>query len=288
MWQGFAAAAGNMLGSLLPFTKFGYKHSPQKRAFDASVRQEQRIFERDSAYNAPSAQMARFKEANLNPNLMYGQGNPGNVTGNAVGMQAPEAPRMDAVSNIAQSLLLGKEMELKDANIAYINQNTKLLSEKTGSEAWKQQLMEQNWNWLEKNYPEVLKRMQRENRIGDETEEAQKAKTLLGVEGLDITNDLLREDLEQRHRENRIGRAAEPFDLQKRQGQGILAMHKIQTELLKQGLMEKDGSIKKEVLTGKQFSNAILDMQKRFVTTGEMNATQYFQMLIMLLASAIR
>lgn len=30
-------------------------------------------------YNSPKAQMARFKEAGLNPNLIYGQGTPGNV-----------------------------------------------------------------------------------------------------------------------------------------------------------------------------------------------------------------
>lgn len=33
-----------------------------------------------NAYNDPAAQMARFKNAGLNPNLIYGQGNPGNAS----------------------------------------------------------------------------------------------------------------------------------------------------------------------------------------------------------------
>ncbi len=36
-------------------------------------------WERENAYNAPTEQMARFREAGLNPHLIYGQGTPGNV-----------------------------------------------------------------------------------------------------------------------------------------------------------------------------------------------------------------
>ena len=34
-----------------------------------------------NAYNTPAAQMQRYKDAKLNPNLIYGQGNPGNASG---------------------------------------------------------------------------------------------------------------------------------------------------------------------------------------------------------------
>lgn len=37
-------------------------------------------WERNNAYNSPAQQMQRFKEAGLNPNLIYGQGNNGNAT----------------------------------------------------------------------------------------------------------------------------------------------------------------------------------------------------------------
>lgn len=38
------------------------------------------MWNRQNEYNSPSAQMSRFKEAGLNPNLIYGQGSSGNAT----------------------------------------------------------------------------------------------------------------------------------------------------------------------------------------------------------------
>lgn len=38
------------------------------------------MWNRQNQYNSPSSQMGRFKEAGLNPNLIYGQGTPGNAT----------------------------------------------------------------------------------------------------------------------------------------------------------------------------------------------------------------
>lgn len=44
------------------------------------------------AYDSPEAQMKRFKDAGLNPNLIYGQGTPGNM------QHAPEFPKLPGVS----------------------------------------------------------------------------------------------------------------------------------------------------------------------------------------------
>lgn len=41
---------------------------------------EQKMWNQTNVYNSPEQQMIRLKEANLNPNLMYGQGNVGNAT----------------------------------------------------------------------------------------------------------------------------------------------------------------------------------------------------------------
>lgn len=49
------------------------------------------MWNRMNEYNTPLAQMARFKEAGLNPNLIYGQGTPGN----AATMPKYNAPTMD-------------------------------------------------------------------------------------------------------------------------------------------------------------------------------------------------
>ena len=43
-------------------------------------RHQWRMWEETNKYNAPKAQMGRFKDAGLNPHLIYGQGNAGNAT----------------------------------------------------------------------------------------------------------------------------------------------------------------------------------------------------------------
>lgn len=65
-------------------TKYGYE-------------QEKQMIREQNEYNTPVNQMKRFKEAGLNPNLIYGQGTPGNQSQIAK-YHAPrqEAPQFDA------------------------------------------------------------------------------------------------------------------------------------------------------------------------------------------------
>lgn len=56
---------------------FGYNRQLAEEAYNRNVAQ----WMRENDYNSPSAQMQRFKEAGLNPNLIYGQGSNGNASG---------------------------------------------------------------------------------------------------------------------------------------------------------------------------------------------------------------
>lgn len=51
------------------------------------------MWERQAEYNSPTAQMARLSEAGLNPNLVYGGVNPGNMS-SAPEMVTPNAPNI--------------------------------------------------------------------------------------------------------------------------------------------------------------------------------------------------
>lgn len=243
-WVATALGVGSEIFSR---SRAGYETSPNKRAFLDSVRNEERIFQRDAAYNSPAAQMARFKEAGLNPNLMYGQGTPGITSGTAVQAKG-QLERPELIGSIMESMALGKDLEMKDAQIENIRANTKLISTKGGSEEWKQKRMEQDFNYLENNYPELMDKLRRENRIGSQVES---------------------------------------YDVQKRQADSIHASQLIETELLKQGLMEKDGTIKSNIIEGGQFQNALLKMQKEFVEGGKMNATHFWQALMLLLTKSL-
>lgn len=60
---------------------------------------------RMNEYNSPLNQMLRFKEAGLNPNLIYGQGTPGNATSSPT-YKAPhlQAPQLDALGQIIPAI----------------------------------------------------------------------------------------------------------------------------------------------------------------------------------------
>lgn len=97
----------------------------------ARINQEKRLwdyqFDRTTAYNSPSAQMARLKAAGLNPNLVFGHG--GAVSGNASGgglslpsSGRPPAARMADVSETMTAL----------ANIENTMADTKRINAQTG------------------------------------------------------------------------------------------------------------------------------------------------------------
>lgn len=91
------------------------------------------LWERDTAYNSPAAQMARMREAGLNPRLMYSQGTVGNVTSpSAPGYDVAEVdrpeydvPKMDTtridIPNGLMSWMQVKQAGLTNENLAAQN-----------------------------------------------------------------------------------------------------------------------------------------------------------------------
>lgn len=71
-------------------------------------------------YNSPKAQMQRYKEAGLNPNLIYGQGTSGNA-GALPGYDTPrvdlETPRFDLASVADNALTTYYDARVKEAQI---------------------------------------------------------------------------------------------------------------------------------------------------------------------------
>lgn len=84
------------------------------------------MWNRNNAYNTPSAQMQRLKDAGLNPNLVYGTGTvSGNTSGQIPRYQAPQL-RWDVeplfqVPNVLGSFL---DLQLKAAQIDQVKANT--------------------------------------------------------------------------------------------------------------------------------------------------------------------
>lgn len=111
----------------------------QNQLFNQSVEQ----WNRQNAYNHPAAQMARFKEAGLNPHLIYGQGN----AGNAANMSVPDVKpysRAEAANTVRGLDVFGEfnrfgqihaQTNNLEANTDLARQNAILTAQKTASEA---------------------------------------------------------------------------------------------------------------------------------------------------------
>ena len=87
-----------------------------KEAALESYQREVEMGKMQNEYNSPQAQMQRFKEAGLNPNLIYGQGS----SGNATQMPKYDTPHMIAAQK--QAADLSQAMNLANAFASYRTQ----------------------------------------------------------------------------------------------------------------------------------------------------------------------
>lgn len=104
---------------------------------------------RENAYNTPAAQMARYKDAGLNPDLMYGQQN---LSAASPEMTAGDGSQPTDVSNLANKRTIG-DMVSQSAATRLTNAQAKLAesqADKTDAEAVGQTI---NNEWL----PKLLK-----------------------------------------------------------------------------------------------------------------------------------
>lgn len=77
-----------------------------------------------NSYNSPAAQMQRFRDAGLNPNLIYGQSNEaGVVRTSSPGAWRPEAPRMDGARNSMEAYYNAQVREAQIDNLRATNDN---------------------------------------------------------------------------------------------------------------------------------------------------------------------
>lgn len=108
---GVVGAAINGVGSVVDGIMQGAQNRKNRRfALD--------MWNRENAYNTPAAQMARFKDAGLNPNLIYGNGSAS--AGNAGSVQNPTT-RPVSIGNPIGSYLQARQSELQNSNIDKMN-----------------------------------------------------------------------------------------------------------------------------------------------------------------------
>lgn len=122
-----SSAFGSIFGNNSAKKQYEYQRKLNQEAFQHDID----MWNRQNAYNTPSAQMERLQAAGLNPNLVYGNGGASNTASGAPTYNAGHAPdvasaRQAASSMAAQGFQTGLNMQLQQAQIHNIEADTLL------------------------------------------------------------------------------------------------------------------------------------------------------------------
>lgn len=138
-------AIGTVVGGLFGSGTSSYGNYKQQQLANKANREladlewerNQQMWHMQNAYNTPASQMQRYRDAGLNPNLMYQQGTSGNAssspTYNRPTMQA--ARMADFNTNIAPTLQTFADMKVKQAQANNMAAQTNLITEQAQTEA---------------------------------------------------------------------------------------------------------------------------------------------------------
>lgn len=133
-WQAVAAAAGQatagILGNVLN-NRYARKQLERQNAFNKEM------WAMDNEYNSPAKQMARLREAGLNPNLVYGNGSVANTTKGPVRSDSflnVQSPTGDLGRVVSDSLSTYQDVRMREAQIDNVNAQTENINARTITE----------------------------------------------------------------------------------------------------------------------------------------------------------
>lgn len=203
--------------------------------------------DKQNEYNSPVNQMARYREAGLNPHLMYGQGTPGNQS--SVQQATGYEPRgiletaINVIGVINQTAMMASQRAAIDANV----QRTKI---QTSNEAIKGEILQRNPLLNDTVFESELSRIISKG-------QQQGAETQSSIAEFQTKA----EQLKSAQRQNKISDMYMETKIAK------------EVELLFQRfkLNEADLKIKAEILNSKEFLNEFSRLEMEFIKSGNMN-----------------
>ncbi|AXH76480.1 MAG: DNA pilot protein [Microviridae sp.] len=119
-----AAPVSGVVGSVASIINTNKTNKANKQLAEYQYSKDLEMWNRQNAYNDPSAQMARYQGAGLNPNLIYGTGTAS--AGNATSMPHYQAPSMQyhyEAPNIMPTMGAFVDLKAKNAQIQSINED---------------------------------------------------------------------------------------------------------------------------------------------------------------------
>lgn len=108
----------DLVGSFLNLSAMHQQTAAAERMADKQNKENERMWRMNNAYNAPAAQMQRYKDAGLNPALVYGQMPQANAPDMVGGSPAAPASSVagDTISDLANLRLLEAQKRNIDAD----------------------------------------------------------------------------------------------------------------------------------------------------------------------------
>lgn len=210
--------------------------------------------------DSPSSQMRRFKEAGLNPNLVYGQGTPGNM-GTAPQVNAPAGPSMSSIdagfmarlgSDFQQARLMAAQTDLtrtKDTESQFRSELIQAQKDVTKANPY-----------LKAGYVESL------------------------VAQLKATADIKSQEAEFKLQE--VAGYVGDKKYIKPTARGMIIMQEQMDQLMQKfNLNTADLKLKAEVLQSKEFQNALQQVQVEWMKNADITPQHIYQGIFMLLQS---
>lgn len=208
-------------------------------------------------YNSPKSQMTRYQEAGLNPHLVYGQGNPGNQS---APLNYPDIKPTD-YQNLGNVLPLLNQTAMVQSQVQATNAKTRQTYVLTELNKLQARVLEKNPLLDTDGFKAIL-------------------------DGLKSTAEIKAADAGMKTETAQWFKGEKSFNIDGVRMHGPAGVIKLETELKsliqKYNLGAQDAAIKAEVVKSKAFQNDILEVQKRFMTDGDVTP-QHILMFVQLL-----
>lgn len=146
--SGLFGMGSSFLQSLQARSNLARTIKARKAMAKLEFQRNKKMWKMMAAYNAPVMQMQRFEEAGLNPNLIYGQGTPGNVgsypTYNAPQIPMAQIPAVDPFGAAGDAISDYFGFNVQDAQAGKIRATEENIQKMTVGQATKNLILELN------------------------------------------------------------------------------------------------------------------------------------------------
>lgn len=239
-----AIAAGQLVAGLIGQNR---QNKYEKRLAQYQADMNQKFIDAQNAYNSPQQQMARFTQAGLNPHLIYGQGNPGNQSQPNTYQQrsVDQTQALNSVlPNFQNAMLVQSQVQATNAKTVREGVLTRL-------NKLQADLVERNPLMNDAGFNAIINALKSSADIKASESGIRQSQRWV-------------QDASSGHQVNKIFQEVKVLDQRFRLG-------------------ELDAKLKAEVLQSKEFQNAILEVQKKWMQDADITPQHIYQFIQALL-----